>query len=124
MMPAWIAGSAQAANKRALELLDHVGLGDRYQHRPGELSGGEQQRVAVVRALINQPQVVLADEPSGNLDPENSEALHEILENLAKETGQAFLVATHSRSLARRAHRTLLLKKGTLHPLEVVSEWT
>ncbi len=125
MMPAWISGKGvSAAKQRALQLFDRMGLSARQHHRPGELSGGEQQRVAVARALINQPQVVLADEPSGNLDPANSETLHELLESLAKETGQAFLIATHSQSLARRADRALLLKQGTLEPLEVANSWT
>jgi len=123
LIPAWIAGTPDSkARQRARQLLDHLGLADRETHRPGELSGGEQQRVAVARALINEPKVVLADEPSGNLDPENSDALHEQLESLAKDTGQAFLVATHSRTLAARAHRTLWLHHGALQSFEAVSQ--
>ena len=122
LIPAWIGGTSDSqARKRARQLLDHMGLADRQTHRPGELSGGEQQRVAVARALINEPKVVLADEPSGNLDPENSDLLHEQLESLAKDTGQAFLVATHSRTLAALAHRALWLHHGTLQPYEAVS---
>jgi len=122
LVPAWIAGGSESkARQRARQLLDHMGLADRATHRPGELSGGEQQRVAVARALINQPKVVLADEPSGNLDPDNSDALHEQLESLAKDTGQAFLVATHSRELAARAHRALWLHKGDLQPMQAVN---
>ena len=123
LMPAWIAGTSESkAQERAMQLLDHMGLADRASHRPGELSGGEQQRVAVARALINEPRLVLADEPSGNLDPENSDALHALLESLAKDTGQAFLVATHSRSLAARAHRTLWLQNGALQAFQAVSQ--
>lgn len=121
LMPAWIAGTPEGrARQRALDLLDRLGLADRAVHRPGELSGGEQQRVAVARALINNPRVVLADEPSGNLDPESSDALHSELEALARDANQAFLVATHSQELAARAHRILLLQQGSLHPSEAV----
>lgn len=119
MLPALIAGRREGeAEKRGMELLDSMGIAPRARHKPGELSGGEQQRVAVARALINAPQVVLADEPSGNLDRESSEALHALLENLSQERQQAFLVATHSPSLARRAQRTLVLADGKLKPLE------
>ena len=117
MMPAWIAGtSARQAEPRARSLLDAMGLGNRLKHKPGELSGGEQQRVAVARALVNEPEVVLADEPSGNLDAESSAALHALLLEWASRAGQAFLIATHSRELARQAHRTLVLRGGTLSP--------
>jgi len=119
MLPALIAGRGESqAAARALELLDSMGLAARARHKPGELSGGEQQRVAVARALVNAPEVVLADEPSGNLDRESSEALHALLERLSRERNQAFLVATHSPSLARRAQRTLVLADGMLKPLE------
>jgi lipoprotein-releasing system ATP-binding protein len=118
-LPALIAGKGERqAEKRALELLDSMGIAGRARHKPGELSGGEQQRVAVARALVNAPEVVLADEPSGNLDRESSEALHALLERLSQERSQAFLVATHSPSLARRAQRTLVLSDGRLRPLE------
>ena len=119
MLPALIAGKREnEAESHALELLDSMGLVARARHKPGELSGGEQQRVAVARALVNAPEVVLADEPSGNLDRESSEALHALLERLSQERSQAFLVATHSPSLARRAQRTLVLADGKLKPLE------
>jgi lipoprotein-releasing system ATP-binding protein len=124
MMPGRIAGRSRAdCRQRALRLLESLGLGARLGHRPGELSGGEQQRVAVARALVNEPAVVLADEPSGNLDQTSAHALHELLENLAQERGVALLVATHSPSLARRAHRGLVLQGGALRPLEAVEAW-
>ena len=119
MLPALIAGAREAAARaRALELLDAMGIASRARHKPGELSGGEQQRVAVARALVNAPEVVLADEPSGNLDREAAETLHRLLERLSQERSQAFLVATHSPSLARRAQRTLVLHAGKLQPME------
>ena len=119
MLPALIGGRRDgAARTRALELLDAMGIAARARHKPGELSGGEQQRVAVARALVNAPEVVLADEPSGNLDHEAAETLHRLLETLSRERSQAFLVATHSPSLARRAQRTLVLSGGRLQPME------
>ncbi|HZL84187.1 MAG TPA: ABC transporter ATP-binding protein [Candidatus Krumholzibacteria bacterium] len=121
MLPALIAGRREsAARARAMELLDSLGVAARASHKPGELSGGEQQRVAVARALVNEPDVVLADEPSGNLDVEASETLHQILERLSRERQQAFLVATHSPSLARRAQRTLVLAAGNLRPSQTL----
>ena len=102
----------------AAVLLERVGLGERLAHKPGELSGGEQQRVAVARALVNQPEVVLADEPSGNLDEEASENLHALLDSLSRQHDQAFLVATHSPTLARSSRRTLMLASGVLSPVE------
>ena len=121
MLPALIAGRREgAARARAMELLDSLGVAARASHKPGELSGGEQQRVAVARALVNEPDVVLADEPSGNLDREASEALHQVLERLSREHQQAFLVATHSPSLARRAQRTLVLAAGRLRPTQTL----
>jgi len=119
MLPALIAGRRDGwARTRAMELLDAMALADRCTHKPGELSGGEQQRVAVARALVNQPEVVLADEPSGNLDEEASENLHALLDTLSREHDQAFLVATHSPTLARSSRRTLMLTSGVLSPVE------
>jgi lipoprotein-releasing system ATP-binding protein len=119
MLPMLIAGkAAPAARERARELLRTVGLEERATHAPGELSGGEQQRVAVARALANDPAVVLADEPSGNLDAANSIALHELLERLRREHGATFLVATHDSELASRADRILEMRDGRLVPQE------
>ena len=124
VLPGRIAGGSNAAlQARALGLLQRMGLADRADHRPGELSGGEQQRVAVARALINEPHLVLADEPSGNLDRDNSEALHGLLEEMARERSLALVVATHSPALARRAHRTVVLRGGTLESVAAVEEW-
>lgn len=116
MMPLWIAGrDPHAAHGRAEELLARVGLAGRMTHRPAELSGGEQQRCAVARALVHDPKVVLADEPSGNLDHRHSEALHDLLAGLARTLETALVVATHNRSLAERADRVFLLEDGRLH---------
>jgi predicted ABC-type transport system involved in lysophospholipase L1 biosynthesis ATPase subunit len=93
-----------------------VGLGERLSHRPGKLSGGEQQRVAVVRALANEPPLLLADEPSGNLDTETSERLHDVLFALVDDHGSALVVVTHDRDLARRTGRILRLVDGVLEP--------
>jgi lipoprotein-releasing system ATP-binding protein len=124
LLPALIAGtSPREARHSAEALLEALGLADRASHRPGELSGGEQQRVAVARALVNSPQVVLADEPSGNLDGRSAQVLHSLLEGLAAERGVALVVATHSPSLARRASRSLVLQEGTLRPLQNVEGW-
>ena len=118
MLPALIGGRREAwARARAMELLDAMSLSERSTHKPGELSGGEQQRVAVARALVNQPEVVLADEPSGNLDEEASESLHTLLDSLSRQHDQAFVVATHSPTLARSSRRTLMLSAGILSPV-------
>jgi lipoprotein-releasing system ATP-binding protein len=115
MMPQLIAGvAAGAARRRASELLGAVGLAARATHRSSELSGGEQQRVAVARALANAPAVVIADEPSGNLDSHTSEQLHELFFRLRDEHGVALVIATHNRELAERADRILLLREGHL----------
>ena len=115
MMPLLIAGGdAAAARTRAEELLAAVGLAGRMTHRPGALSGGEQQRAAVARALAADPLVVLADEPSGNLDAGNSERLHELFARLSREFETALVVVTHNRSLAGRADRVLSLEGGQL----------
>jgi lipoprotein-releasing system ATP-binding protein len=103
-----------AARRRALVLLDRMGLGGRTDHRPSQLSGGEQQRTAVARALATDPAVLLADEPSGNLDHFNSEKLHELFSELARELEIAMVVVTHNRSLASRADRVLQLEDARL----------
>lgn len=116
LLPARAAGQLdRATRERALELLERVGLGERLSHRPGELSGGEQQRVAVARAMILRPRMLLADEPGGNLDRERADALHELLLDLCLDEGVAMIVVTHDRSLAARAHRWLELRDGVLH---------
>ncbi len=115
MMPMLIGGLAPgAARERARDLLEQVGLGSRLSHKPGELSGGEQQRVAVARALANRPAVLIADEPSGNLDTHTSEQLHDLLFRMRDEHDVALVVATHNRELADRADRILLLKEARL----------
>ena len=115
MMPLLIGGVVpRQARSRAEEVLSDVGLAGRMAHRPGELSGGEQQRCAVARALVHDPNVVLADEPSGNLDHANAERLHEIFFRLAREYETAVVVVTHNRQLAGRADRVLWLEDGRL----------
>lgn len=115
MMPLRIAGWTRgAARERAQELLHRVGLAGRMSHRPAELSGGEQQRTAVARALAGRPRVVLADEPSGNLDHHHAAALHDLFAEVVKDFGLAAVVVTHNRSLAARADRVLLLADGRL----------
>jgi lipoprotein-releasing system ATP-binding protein len=114
-MPLRIAGwSRRRARSRAEELLARVGLSGRMDHRPGELSGGEQQRTAVARALATDPAVLLADEPSGNLDHANAERLHDLFAELARDLELGLIVVTHNRSLAQRADRALLLADGRL----------
>jgi lipoprotein-releasing system ATP-binding protein len=121
MMPLLIAGEDEArARSRAEELLADVGLAGRMSHRPSQLSGGEQQRAAVARALAADPLVVLADEPSGNLDTANSERLHQLFAHLSREFETALVVVTHNRSLAARADRVLSLEGGRLVPLSGV----
>ena len=115
MMPALIARQGDAMRGAAIDLLSAVGLEDRMDHRPGELSGGECQRVAMVRALIMQPKVVLADEPSGNLDEAASAALHGLLRDIAQSNQQAFLVMTHDERLASSMDRRGYLESGVLH---------
>ena len=116
MMPALIAGANNGkAQKRAGELLERVGLKERLNHRPGELSGGEQQKVALARALVNTPQIVLADEPSGNLDKQGGEMLYNLFLELNREMDQTFIIATHNLELAGQAKRVLRLEEGVLN---------
>jgi lipoprotein-releasing system ATP-binding protein len=120
MMPLRIAGTDDGqARRRALALLDRMGLSGRAHHRPAQLSGGEQQRTAVARALAADPSVLLADEPSGNLDHGNSERLHDLFAQLTRELEIAMVVVTHNRSLAARADRVLQLEEGKLARIEL-----
>jgi lipoprotein-releasing system ATP-binding protein len=119
MIPCLVAGmDPEPARERAVELMSAVGLQDRMEHRPWKLSGGEQQRVAVARALANDPVLLLADEPSGNLDEQTSERLHDLLFELRGERGLAMVLVTHNRELAGRADRLLRLEEGVLHAAE------
>ncbi|MCP4122299.1 MAG: ABC transporter ATP-binding protein [Bacteroidetes bacterium] len=112
-IPGFIAKTSEKeVTKRAKELLDFLGLSDRLDHKPSELSGGEQQRVAVARALINDPALILADEPSGNLDTANANDLHKLFFKLRDEFGQTFIIVTHNSDLASQADRTLHMKDG------------
>lgn len=114
-IPAFIKKTPKTeAVKRAKELLDFLGLKDREHHKPNELSGGEQQRVAVARALINNPQIILADEPSGNLDSESAENLHNLFFRLRDEFGQTFVIVTHNEELAAMADRKLVMQDGKI----------
>lgn len=114
-LPAFIAGTSKPdAEKRAEELLDMLGLKDRLHHKPNELSGGEQQRVAVARALVNKPSVILADEPSGNLDSANARELHHLFKKLRDEFRQTFVIVTHNDELANLADRKLQMKDGLM----------
>lgn len=115
MIPAFIAGIGQKeATASALELLDFMGLADRAHHKPNELSGGEKQRVAVARALINHPAVVLADEPSGSLDTHNKEELHQLFFDLRNRFGQTFVIVTHDEGLAQITDRTVHMVDGEI----------
>ncbi len=117
LMPALVAGrTAREARGRAAELLERLGLTGRSAHRPSQLSGGEQQRVAVARALMNEPALVLADEPTGNLDVRTGDALQAEILRLAREMGQAFVVVTHNPAFAARADRVFRLEAGVLRP--------
>ena len=114
-IPMLIAGnSRKQATIRASELLDMLGLADRADHKPSELSGGEKQRIAVARALANQPDVILADEPSGSLDTKNKEELHKLFFNLRDQLGQTFVIVTHDESLAAMTDRTIHLLDGSI----------
>jgi lipoprotein-releasing system ATP-binding protein len=114
-LPAWIAGRPRReAEKEAMGLLEMFRLTERAQHKPHELSGGEQQRIAVARALINHPSVVLADEPSGNLDTENARELHQLFLKLRDQLQQTFVIVTHNPDLSEMADRTLYMEDGLL----------
>jgi lipoprotein-releasing system ATP-binding protein len=114
-IPAYIAGKSKAeAEGRAAELLGFLNLSDRMEHKPSELSGGEQQRVAVARALVNNPSVILADEPSGNLDSENKNELHKLFFRLRDTFGQTIIIVTHDRQLANMSDRILQIKDGLI----------
>lgn len=118
-IPAWIKGSSKKeAEKQAVKLLDLMGLLERASHKPSELSGGEQQRVSVARALINNPRVILADEPSGNLDSVTKNELHNLFFTLRQELGQTFVIVTHDTGLAEMSDRQIRLKDGLVIPKE------
>ena len=115
MIPAYIAGTSQkAAKQRAQELLQFMGLSDRASHKPNELSGGEKQRIAVARALVNNPSVILADEPSGSLDSQNKQELHQLFFDLRDQFGQTFVIVTHDEGLASITDRTIHMRDGLL----------
>ena len=115
MIPAFIGGTGRReAQQRAVELLTFMGLQDRATHKPNELSGGEKQRVAVARALVNRPTVVMADEPSGSLDSQNKEELHRLFFDLRQQYGQTFVIVTHDEALAAMTDRTIHLKDGEI----------
>ena len=115
MIPGMMHGRDFAvATEKAQNLLDEIGLGQRLNHKPSELSGGEQQRVAVARALINGPRLVLADEPTGNLDKQNSEALYDLILELNKKHGQTLIIVTHNELMATHAHRVIELEEGKI----------
>lgn len=119
MIPAYIAGvSTKEAKQRATELLDFMGLADRAHHKPNELSGGEKQRVAVARALVNNPAVILADEPSGSLDSQNKAELHQLFFDLRDKFGQTFVIVTHDEQLASITDRTIKMRDGLLEAVE------
>ncbi len=114
-IPAYIAGfSKTEADSKAAKLLEHLGLKDRLHHKPAKLSGGEQQRVAVARALVNNPSVIMADEPSGNLDTENARQLHQLFFDLRDRFNQTFVIVTHNEELAEMSDRKLLMRDGRL----------
>jgi lipoprotein-releasing system ATP-binding protein len=115
MMPGLIAGTDEkSVRNKGMELLQLLGLGDRHDHKPSEMSGGEQQRTAVARALINSPSLVFADEPSGNLDSKNAADLHELFFKLKKDLGHTFVIVTHNIEFANMADRKLEMKDGVI----------
>lgn len=114
-LPTWIANTdSKQAEKKALKLLDRLGIKDRANHKPTQLSGGEQQRVAVARALINNPKIIFADEPSGNLDSENADQLHDLFFELRQEQQCSFVIVTHNKELAKRADRSIRIIDGVI----------
>ena len=116
-IPGWVAGrSKKEVQTEAMKLLQLLGLGDRLENKPNELSGGEQQRVAVARSLINKPSIVFADEPTGNLDSKNAKELHDLFVQLRKKFNQTFLIVTHNEELAQMSDRILHMKDGLIIP--------
>ena len=114
-IPAWIANtSKKQSTTRAMELLERMGLGNRAEHKPSELSGGEQQRVAIARALMNKPSIIFADEPTGNLDSSNAEEVNKLFLELKKELNQTFVIVTHNEGLAKLADRVIHMRDGNL----------
>lgn len=114
-IPGYIASRPEKdVKKEAQELLNYLGLGERLEHKPNELSGGEQQRVAIARALINKPQVIFADEPTGNLDSETSAEMHSLLFSLSRDFDQTFVIVTHNPELAKLSDRTLIMEDGRI----------
>jgi lipoprotein-releasing system ATP-binding protein len=114
-IPAWIANASKKQSEtRAMELLERMGLGNRAEHKPSELSGGEQQRVAIARALMNKPSIIFADEPTGNLDSSNAEEVNKLFLDLKKELNQTFVIVTHNEDLASLADRVIHMRDGNL----------